>query len=308
MLILVVSSGCALASYIVGNRERQWCKSPLSHNSCAAAASTAVLASLPFYCSTTDAFQLPKCAVWCQRGEKDPLHCKGEKLKDEKQNKCRGGPPGWWDWSTCPMRRGWRSWAGSSWRRIGFGAVSPAQCLKGETQTSCLLSPQSHSGAKHKSLHSLRHSCGRPQLLMPHSTKEMETQTCPSSGGLAGGRRWRSLLYWISCLCKVTTLWSPGHFVLPCWWALCLCNKLSPVCEFVYRISLILNAWRSIGCKRGLYFNETRPVFPKPEQTLTFINPLSQSLGCYLRVWTEKTRANKPVGLRSLLQWISKDY
>lgn len=297
MLILVVSSGCAPASYIVGNRERQWCKSPLGHNSCAAAASTAVLASLPFYCSTTAAFQLPKCAVWRQRGEKDPLHCEGEKLKDEKQNKCRGGRPGWW---------GWRSWAGSRWRRIGFWGCVSSSVLEGWDSDITLAF--STVPFRCQTLHSLRHSCGLPQLLMPYSTKEMETQTCPSSGGLAGGRRWCSLLYWISCLCKVTTLLSPGHFVLPCWWVLCLANKLSPVCESVYRISLILNAWRSIGCKRGLYFNETRPVFPKPEQTLTFINPLSQSLGCYLRVWTEKTRANKPVGLWSLLQWISKDY
>lgn len=187
MLILVVSSGCAPASYIVGNRERQWCKSPLGHNSCAAAASTAVLASLPFYCSTTAAFQLPKCAVWRQRGEKDPLHCKGEKLKDEKQNKCRGGPPGWWGWSTCPMRRGWRSWAGSRWRRIGFGAVSPAQCLKGETQTSRLLSPQSHSGAKHCILWGTPVGC--PSCLCHTLPRRWRLRPVPLLGGWqeAGG-------------------------------------------------------------------------------------------------------------------------
>lgn len=42
MLMLVVSSGCDPALHIVGNRESQWHKSPLGHDSHAAAAATAL--------------------------------------------------------------------------------------------------------------------------------------------------------------------------------------------------------------------------------------------------------------------------
>lgn len=48
-------------------------------------------------------------------------------------NESNRGPPRWsWDWSTSFLRRGWKSWDCSPWRRLRGNLIIFLKCLRGE--------------------------------------------------------------------------------------------------------------------------------------------------------------------------------